>query len=76
MEDAQTTFGGKLQTQNTLIAAPGDLAGLYNNEANYSFNKEPPDFVFKAASRSRMGPLRNFRRGGLVPHESLPLRRS
>jgi hypothetical protein len=48
MEDAQTTFGGKLQTQNTLIAAPGDLAGLYNNEANYSFNKSP-DFVFKAA---------------------------
>jgi hypothetical protein len=48
VEDAQTTFGGKLQTQNTLIAAPGDLAGLYNNEANYSFNKSP-DFVFKAA---------------------------
>jgi hypothetical protein len=48
VEDPQTTFGGKLQTQNTLIAAPGDLAGLYNNEANYSFNKSP-DFVFKAA---------------------------
>ena len=48
VEDAQTTFGGKLQTQNTLIAAPGDLAGLYNNEANYSFNKTP-DFVLKAA---------------------------
>jgi hypothetical protein len=48
VEDAQTTFGGKLQTQNTLIAAPGDLAGLYNNEANYSFNKSP-DFIFKAA---------------------------
>jgi hypothetical protein len=48
VEDAQTTFGGKLQTQNTLIAAPGDLAGVYNNQANYSFNKSP-DFVFKAA---------------------------
>jgi hypothetical protein len=48
VEDAQTTFGGKLQTQNTLIAAPGDLAGVYNNQANYSFNKTP-DFVVKAA---------------------------
>src|ERR1700751_4390301 len=48
VEDPQTTFGGKLQTQNSLIAAPGDLAGLYNNQANYSFNKSP-DFVFKAA---------------------------
>jgi hypothetical protein len=48
VKDPQTTFGGKLQTQNTLIASPGDLAGLYNNQANYSFNKSP-DFVFKAA---------------------------
>jgi hypothetical protein len=48
VEDPQATFGGKLQTQNTLIAAPGDLAGLYNNQANYSFN-ETPDFVVKAA---------------------------
>jgi len=48
VEDPQTTFGGKLQTQNSLIASPGDLAGLYNNQANYSFNKTP-DFVFKAA---------------------------
>jgi hypothetical protein len=48
VKDSQTTFGGKLQTQNTLIASPGDLAGLYNNQANYSFNKSP-DFVFKAA---------------------------
>ena len=48
VENPQTTFGGKLQTQNTLIAAPGDLAGLFNNQANYSFNKSP-DFVLKAA---------------------------
>ncbi len=32
----------------TLIAAPGDLSGLYNNQANYSYNASP-DFVFKAA---------------------------
>jgi hypothetical protein len=48
VEDPQITFGGKIQTQNTLIAAPGDLAGLYNNQANYSFN-QTPDFVVKAA---------------------------
>jgi hypothetical protein len=48
VEAPQTTFGGKIQTQNTLIAAPGDLAGLYNNQANYSFNLTP-DFVVKAA---------------------------
>jgi hypothetical protein len=30
-----------------LIAAPGDLSGLYNNQANYSYN-ETPDFIFKA----------------------------
>ena len=48
VEGSQTTFGGKVATQNFLIAAPGDLSGLYNNQANYSFNKTP-DFVFKAA---------------------------
>ena len=48
IEGPQTTFAGKLQTQNTLIAAPGDLGGLYNNQANYSYN-QTPDFVFKAA---------------------------
>jgi hypothetical protein len=48
MEGPQTLFGGKVQTQNTLIAAPGDTGGLFNNQANYSFNKTP-DFVFKGA---------------------------
>src|SRR5579863_8598031 len=48
IEAPQTLFGGKLQTQNTLIAAPGDLGGLYNNQANYSYN-ETPDFIVKAA---------------------------
>lgn len=33
---------------NFLIGAPGDLGGLFNNQANYSFNASP-DFVFKAA---------------------------
>jgi len=47
-EGSQTLFGGKIQTQNTLIAAPGDLGGLFNSLANYSFNKTP-DFIFKAA---------------------------
>ncbi len=48
MEGPQTLFGGKLQTQNSLIAAPGDTGGLFNNQANYSFNKTP-DFIVKAA---------------------------
>jgi hypothetical protein len=48
IEGPQTLFGGKLQTQNTLIAAPGDTGGLFNNQANYSFNKTP-DFIVKAA---------------------------
>jgi hypothetical protein len=32
----------------TLIAAPGDLGGLYNNQANYSYNRTP-DFIVKGA---------------------------
>jgi len=48
VEAPQTTLGGKIQTQNILIAQPGDLSGLYNNQANYSYNMTP-DFVVKAA---------------------------
>ena len=48
VENPQTTFGGKIQTQNTLIASAGDLGGLYNNQANYSYN-QTPDFIVKAA---------------------------
>jgi hypothetical protein len=65
-EGSQTLFGGKIQTQNTLIAAPGDTGGLFNNQANYSFNKTP-DFIFKAALEpgwghyELFGILSNFR---------------
>jgi hypothetical protein len=48
VEGPQTLFGGKLQTQDTLIAAPGDTGGLFNNQANYSYNVTP-DFIFKGA---------------------------
>ena len=48
VENPETLFGGKLQTQNTLIAAPGDLGGLLNNQANFSYNASP-DFIFKGA---------------------------
>jgi len=48
VENPETLFGGKLQTQNTLIAAPGDLGGLLNNQANFSYNATP-DFIFKGA---------------------------
>ncbi len=48
VENPQTTFGGKVPVADTLIAEPGTLGGLFNNQANYSFN-ETPDFVLKAA---------------------------
>jgi hypothetical protein len=62
VENPQTTLGGKLQVQNTLIAGPGDLGGLYNNQANYSFNASP-DFVVKAAFQPSWGHFEVF---GLV----------
>jgi len=46
VENPETLFGGKIQTQNTLIAAPGDLGGLLNNQANFSYNATP-DFIIK-----------------------------
>lgn len=48
VENPETLFGGKVQTQNTLIAAPGDLGGLLNNQANFSYNATP-DFIIKGA---------------------------
>jgi hypothetical protein len=47
---------------NFLAGAPGDLSGLYNNQANYSFNASP-DFVFKAAIEPGWGHYEVF---GLV----------
>lgn len=47
---------------NFLLGAPGDLAGLYDNQANYSFNPAP-DFVFKAALEPGWGHYEIF---GLV----------
>jgi hypothetical protein len=48
IEGPQTTLGGKIQNDTTLIAAPGDLGGLFNNQANYSYNQSP-DIVLKGA---------------------------
>ena len=59
MEGPQTTFGGKIQTQNTLIAAPGNLGGLYNNQANYSYN-QTPDFVIKGVLEPGWGHFEVF----------------
>ena len=56
VEGPQTTFAGKVQTNNFLIAAPGDLAGLYNNQANYSYNRDPR-FHFQSSLGSRLGSL-------------------
>jgi hypothetical protein len=49
-------------TGNFLLGTAGDLAGLYNNQANYSFNAAP-DFVFKAAIEPGWGHYEIF---GLV----------
>jgi hypothetical protein len=48
VENPELLFGGKIQTQNTLVAAPGDTGGLLNNQANYSYN-QTPDFIIKGA---------------------------
>jgi len=42
------TLVSAVSNGNALVGAAGDLSGLYNNQANYSFNPAP-DFVFKAA---------------------------
>ncbi len=71
VEGPQTTFGGKLQTQNTLIAAPGDLAGLYNNQANYSYNATP-DFILKAVFEPGWGHYEIFGVVGTVRSRFFP----
>jgi len=48
IEGAQTTLGGKIQNDTTLIAAPGDSGGLFNPTANYSYNTSP-DIIIKGA---------------------------
>jgi hypothetical protein len=47
---------------NFLLGTAGDLSGLFNNQANYSFNTAP-DFVFKAAFEPGWGHYEVF---GLV----------
>jgi hypothetical protein len=59
LEGPQTTFGGKIQNGTTLIAAPGDLGGLYNNQANYSYNRTP-DFIIKGAWEPGFGHFEVF----------------
>jgi hypothetical protein len=54
VEGPQTTLGGKIQNDTTLIGAPGTGGGLFNPTANYSFN-ETPDFVVKAAIEPGFG---------------------
>jgi hypothetical protein len=45
---ANVAITSAVSNGNTLVGAAGDLSGLLNNQANYSFNPAP-DFVFKAA---------------------------
>lgn len=56
------TIFSTVSNGNFLLGAPGDLSGLYNNQANYSFNAAP-DFVFKAALEPGWGHYEVF---GLV----------
>jgi hypothetical protein len=48
VEDAQTTLAAHGNASNFVLGNAGDLGGLFNNQANYSFN-QTPDFIVKAA---------------------------
>jgi hypothetical protein len=56
------TLVSTISNGNFLLGTIGDLGGLYNNQANYSFNAAP-DFVFKAAIEPGWGHYEIF---GLV----------
>ena len=48
LENPSTTFAARGNASNFAFGGPGVLSGLYNNQANYSFNATP-DFIVKAA---------------------------
>jgi hypothetical protein len=62
VEEPQTTFKGSGTTVPFLFGEAGVGGGLYDNQANYSFNLTP-DFVFKAAFEPGFGHYEVF---GLV----------
>lgn len=62
VENAQTSLTAHGNLSNFVIGNAGTLGGLYNNQANYSFNVQP-DYVFKAAFQPGFGHYEIF---GLV----------
>lgn len=51
VEDPQTTFTAHGANNNFLLGEAGTLGGLYNSNANYSFNSAP-DFVLKGVAEA------------------------
>ncbi len=54
IEDSTTTLSAAGNPSNFVIGGPGNLGGLYNNQANYSSNVSP-DFVAKLAFEPGIG---------------------
>jgi hypothetical protein len=71
VEGAQVTLTAHGNANNFLIAAPGVGGGLYNNQANYSFNPTP-DFVVKAAFEPGFGHYEVFALVGVARARVFP----
>ncbi len=54
IENPSTTFAARGNASNFAFGGPGNLSGLYNNQANYSFNATP-DFILKAVFEPGFG---------------------
>jgi hypothetical protein len=59
IENAQTLLTVSGNPSNFVIGGPGNLGGLYNNQANYSSNVSP-DFVLKVAWEPGFGHYEAF----------------
>jgi hypothetical protein len=59
LEDPQTTFTARGAASNFALGSTGTLGGVYNSQANYSFNAMP-DFIFKAVAEPGFGHFEVF----------------
>jgi hypothetical protein len=59
VENPQATVTVHGNLANGLVGTAGVTGGLYNNQANYSFNPSP-DFIFKAAAQPSWGHFEVF----------------
>ena len=64
VENPQATVTVHGNLANSLVGTAGVTGGLYDNQANYSFNPSP-DFIFKAAAQPSWGHFEIF---GVVSH--------